>query len=694
MTKSTRAISSPPVAKRIEHTHEAHGDKRSDPYCWLNDRKDPDVIDYIEAENRYLEDALAHLQPLQDKIYEEMVERIPQSDISAPNRDGNWEYFHTREAGKNYRTHYRRKAGSNQAAQLLVDENAIAAGHRFFRAASVQHSPCHRFVGYAVDTAGHERCDIFFLDLETGRLLGNVLSDVSGDFEWSGDSSYVLYTRVNAAQRPYQVWLHRFDTMQTRSDELLFEERDAAFYLQLSQTACRQVLLINASSNNTSEVHLLASDAAKQRPRMVFERKYGIEYSVEIRDDEMYVLTNEDAQNFKLMQTSAMMPDKSSWKTVIAHRNDTALVNFIVFESHIVVCERRNGAPGIAIVDPATFETTVVERPDNVQELQIGTNLQYRSSICRLVGNALNLPVSHYDFDMKTGECSLIKTAPVGGDFDPQRYVAERYFATSADGAQVPLYLIYARSADRTRPMPVVLNGYGSYGISYSLYFSSSRLSLLDRGIGFAIAHLRGGGELGEGWYHDGKLLNKKNTFEDFDACAKHLFESGICEPSKLAVCGGSAGGLVVGNYINAHPDRCKAAVAHVPFVDILTTILDDALPLSVTERDEWGDPNDEQTYHYMKSYSPYDNTRPMHYPAMLVTAGLNDVRVGYWEPAKWVAKIRHMKQDGNPLLLKTEMHAGHGGKSRRYDALEDKAQEYAFILSQLKQEALGEQCV
>ncbi len=680
----------PPVAQRIAHRLNAHNDERVDHYFWLNDRDNPDAMAYLEAENRYFDEVMADSQDLQGKLYEEMTGRIPKSDTSAPVRDGDWEYFYTQKEGEDYQAHYRRQSGTGNQGKLLLDENALAQGHQFFRLGSLQHSPCHRFVGYAVDTTGNEEYDLFILDIESGDLLPDTLRQVSSNFEWSHDSAKLYYTRLNAVHRPYQLCEHVIGTDSSKSDSIIFEEPDDAFYVYISTTCSRRYMSIDLHSNNTSEVHLFRSDEDQPSPRLIFPRKAEVEYEVEDYGDSLYVLTNDDALNFRLMKTSAQHPDSSTWETVIRHREDTTLNHIAVFKGHIAISARRQGVPEVQVLELESGTAYTVAHPDNVQELYIGANLEFDTEICRLRGNALNLPLSHYDFNMRTQCCDHVKTKPVRGGFDPNEYVTEQHFATSADGRKVPLYLMYAKSVDRTKPMPVVLNGYGSYGSSYPLYFSSGRLSLLDRGIGFAIAHLRGGGELGKGWYHDGKLKKKKNTFNDFDACASYLLDHRISAPDRLAISGGSAGGLVVGNFLNSRPQDCKAAIAHVPFVDIVTTILDDSLPLSVIERDEWGDPNDKATYDYMKSYSPYDNTKPAEYPAMFITAGLNDTRVGYWEPAKWAAKIRHLKRDSNVLVLKTEMHAGHGGKSGRYGALHDLSQEYAFIIVQLTGSGAG----
>ncbi len=675
--------STPPIAKRQPHKLKIHGDERVDYYYWLNERDNPEVISYLEAENEYFEQVMAGTKSLQDELYAEITGRIPESDTSAPVADGPWEYFYKELEGDDYPIYYRRSKQSHEE-QVLLDQNKLAEGHKYLAISAMQHSPCHKMLAYAADTTGNEEYDIYFLNIESREYLPDRICGVSGNFEWSSDSSKIFYTRLNAAHRPYQLCVYHLGMQSNEADKIILEESDDAFYMGVSTTCSRQFIAINLHSINTTEVLLIDATGGDMEPRTIFSRKPEVEYQVQDNGNDLYILTNEDALNFRLMKTSVHTPDKSSWETIIPHSDHATLNNMVMFKDYIALSERSSGLPHVRIVDLQSNSTYLVEHPENVQELHVGANLEFNIDICRLNGNSLNLPRSQFDFDMRTKQTTLVKTKPVKGGFDPQNYRTESLVARSTDGQEIPLFLIYKKRIDRSKPMPVLLIGYGSYGFSYPLYFSSARLSLLDRGVAVAITHIRGGGEGGESWYYAGKLKNKKNTFHDFSGCATYLLENQISEPSKLAITGGSAGGLVVGNFLNTTPQLCKAAIAHVPFVDILTTILDDSLPLSVLERDEWGDPNEEDYYDYIKSYSPYDNTTSAVYPTMFVTAGLNDTRVGYWEPAKWVAKIRHLKNDGNTVVFKTEMHAGHGGKSGRYNAMRDTAEEFAFILTQL----------
>ena len=673
----------PPVATRSSQILENHGDSREDPYYWLGNRDNPDVIKYLQAENQYAEHLLAETKELGEQIYQEMKSRIVESDMSAPVRDGPFEYYHRESRDENYITHYRRYPGQPNTEQLVVDENELAKGLRYFRLRALTMSPDHQIAGYATDISGNERYTISFLNLANRQPLPDVLLDTSGNLKWDNTGEYVYYTTLNKANRPYRLYRHRMGD-NPDSDQLLFEEPDEAFYMWLSKSSSRRYLHVTLHSAVTTEVHLLDAWNPAATTQLVFPRTQSVEYWVEDRGDDLFVLTNENAVNFRLMKTSIKAPNKSNWQTVVEHAHDATLTHFQVFENFIAVAERRDGLPGVFYIAGESTEIHRINKPPQTQELHIGENREFSTSQCRLNGNSLDMPLSQYDCDMNSGICTLVKTKPVGGRYEPSDYATEQYKVKSHDGTDVPLYIVYRKDVVRSRPAPLLLYAYGAYGISYPLYFSSARLSLLDRGIIFAVAHVRGGGELGKPWYHAGKLLQKKNTFHDFRACAKFLITNNVTSAEKLAISGGSAGGLVVGNYINECPNQCKVALAHVPFVDILTTILDDSLPLSIIEREEWGDPNLKELYDYIKSYSPYDNVQSDRFPALFITAGLNDPRVGYWEPAKWAAKIRSCKTDSNPLLLKTEMHSGHGGKSARHESLRETAEEFAFVTNQL----------
>ena len=672
----------PPVASKFPHIHQKHGNRRRDDYFWLRNRSDPKAVEYVSEENRYAEKALAHLTDLQEEIYSEMQDRIVDSDMTAPIKDGQFEYFSRVRKGQNYYAHYRRIPGDPKSDELLIDENALADDQDYFRLKSLDVCPADRILAYSVDLTGGSRFKIHFLELQNRRCLRDEIDNTSGKFVWSNCAQFIYYATLNESNRPSRVYVHRLGD-DPKDDRLLFEESDESFYISISKSTSERYVIFTLENKISTEVHLLDARKNDGILKRVFERTPQVRYYVQDREDELYVLTNEEAVNFRLMKTSASAPDKTGWETVIAHSEEVTLNYFQVFRDFIAVSERFEGLPSIRIIQRDGSEYKV-RKPDDIQELHISVNYEYDAHLCRIYGNSLNTPRSWFDLNAKNGETELIKVKAVGGDYDPAQYATEHHQVASRDGVKVPLYLIYNKKAVLHQPAPLLLYVYGAYGISYPLYFSSSRISLLDRGIIFAIAHVRGGGELGERWYQDGKLMKKKNTFSDFDACADYLLNRQMTTPDQFAVMGGSAGGLPIGHYLNSRSGSCRAALAIVPFVDILTTILDDELPLSILERDEWGDPNEKAAYDYIKAYSPYDNVREQSYPALYITAGFHDPNVGYWEPAKWAAKIRSRKTDSNLLILKTEMKSGHSGKSGRYDAMKETALEYAFVVDQI----------
>ena len=672
----------PPVAPKFPHVHLKHGDQRPDDYYWLKDRDDPKVLEYLNKENQYAENSLAYLADLQEAIYLEMQSRIVDTETTAPIKDGQFEYFSRVHKGQNYYAHYRRKPRCPKSEELLIDENTLAENQDYFRLYSLDTCPLDKTLAYAVDLTGNNRCKIQFLDIQNRTCLKDEIGNTSGNFVWSNCAQFIYYATLNETNRPSRIFLHRLGD-DPKKDQLLLEELDESFYLYISKSTSKQYIFLTLENQISTEVYLLDARKNDGSLRRVFKRMPNIRYYVQNREDELYVLTNEEAVNFRLMKTSASAPDKANWETVVAHSEDVTLTRFQVFRDYIAISERFEGLPGIRIIqrDGSEFK---VRKPDNIQELHVSANYEYDTHVCRIHGNSLSTPRSWFDLNAENGEVELIKVKAVGGDYDASQYTTERHQVLSRDGIEVPLYLVCKKNAVSNRPAPLLLYAYGSYGISYPLHFSTSRLSLLDRGVIFAIAHIRGGGELGENWYQNGKLKKKKNTFSDFNACADYLLDHQFTTSEQFAIMGGSAGGLPIGNYLNSHPGGCKAALALVPFVDILTTILDDDLPLSILERDEWGNPNEQVMYDYIKSYSPYDNVREQQYPALFITAGFHDPQVGYWEPAKWAAKIRARKTDSNLLILKTELKSGHRGKSGRYDAMKETALEYAFVLDQI----------
>lgn len=671
----------PPVAEKHPHVHSLHGDRRIDNYFWLRDRHNPTVIAYLEAENTYTSAMMRHTESLQAALYDEMLSRIQETDLSVPYRKGDYYYYTRTETGKAYPIHCR-KRGIDAPEEVLLDQNLLAEGHEYFSLGVFQVSPNHKLLAYSVDTTGAEVYTLFFLDLTTGQLYPESIPETYYSLAWSQDNQTVFYTQVDAAHRPFKLFRHTLGSPVTH--DLVYHEPDDAYFLSVYKTRSEAYILLYLESTVTSEVHFLDASHPAESFQLIQQRSPGIEYSVEHHSDYFYITTNEGAINFKLMKTPITAFSKQNWQTVIPHREDVMLSDVSAFADHLVIYEREAGLPKVRVRKLSTGEEYYITFPEPTYEVAEDANPEFNTHTLRFSYTSLVTPNSIFDYNLDTQERDLKKETPVLGGYDRTQYVSERLQAKANDGTPIPLSLVYKKGIEKNGANPLLLTGYGSYGYSYPDSFSSTRLSLLDRGVVLAIAHIRGGSEMGRKWYEDGKLLKKKNTFTDFIACAEYLISEKWTSPEHLAISGGSAGGLLMGAVVNLRPDLFKAVVAQVPFVDVVTTILDPSLPLSVLEWEEWGNPNDKTYYDYMKSYSPYDNVEAKDYPAMLITAGLNDPRVSYWEPAKWTAKLRDLKTDDNILLLKTHMGAGHGGASGRYERLKEIAFEYAFISCQL----------
>ncbi|MEA5465649.1 S9 family peptidase [Leptothoe sp. PORK10 BA2] len=677
-----------PIAKKEPKTLEHHGDVRIDDYYWLCDRTSDATLKYLQAENDYATDQTAHTKEFQKALYDEMLGRIQETDLSVPTKDGDYFYYSRTEEGKAYGILCRKRYSLDAPEEILLDENELAKGHEFFALGDSDISLNHQLLAYAIDTNGSERCTLVFKELATGKLFPEEIKDMA-EVVWANDNRTVFYTRLDQAHRPCQVWKHRLGEDPSQ-DQLIYEETDEAFYVSLGNTRSDAYLLISIDSKVTSEIHILDANQPDGAFKVVCPREHGVEYSISHHpgqggdSDRFYIITNEDAINSKLMVTPVNSLGKENWQTVIPHRPKVQLTGISVFIDHLIIYERQGGLPTIRIQKLSTGEETALDFPEPTYSVWAGAMPEFDNKTLRFTYTSLITPASVFDYDMDTHERELKKETPVLGGYDPSQYQSEWLMAAAPDGTQVPISLVYKKGLERNGNNPLFLYGYGSYGHSSSASFSSIRLSLLDRGVVYAIAHIRGGGEMGRPWYEDGKFLHKKNTFTDFIACAEYLIQHQWTRPNKLAIYGGSAGGLLMGAVLNMRPDLFKVALAAVPFVDVLTTILDPSLPLSVMEWDEWGNPNQQDFYKYMKSYSPYDNVTAQDYPDLLITGGLNDPRVSYWEPAKWTAKLRQLKTDQNRLLLKTNMDAGHGGASGRYGWLEETAFEYAFMLDSL----------
>jgi oligopeptidase B len=688
----------PPCAPR-RPTELRHGDDvRVDDWYWLRDRDDPAVRSLLEAENAYVEAMLAPLGGVRDQVFAEITARVVETDVSAPVRRGRFEYFTRTRAGLEYPVHCRRPVGAaapdpdavpgHGDEVVLLDENVLAGESEYFALRGLALSPDQARLAYSVDSTGGERAQLHVRDLATGRDLPDEVSDTYYGLGWANDERSLFYVRPDVAMRPFQVWCHVLGTA-VATDRLVFEEPDERFYVSVRRSRSGRVLLIDIESKVTTEVWLLDADEPDGTPRLVAAREGGIEYRVEHHhgrsgEDRLFIVTNVDgAENFQLMVVDAASPGREHWRTVVAGRDDVRLDRVDTFARHVVLSERVGGVARLRALDLAGGDA-VVDVGDEIGTTWLGPSPEYDRTVVRVVSTSLVTPTTDSDHDLATGATTVVKRQRVEG-YDPDRYETHRLWARADDATLVPISIVHRRGLARDGTGALLLYGYGAYEISIDPMFSTSRLSLLERGGAYAIAHVRGGGELGRRWYEDGKLDRKRNTFTDFVACARHLIAEGYTAPGRLVARGGSAGGLTMGAVLNEAPELWRAVVVEVPFVDCLTTMLDPSLPLTITEFDEWGNPAaDEHLYEYLRSYSPYDNVRPLAYPTVLVTAGLNDPRVQYWEPAKWVQKLRATTTGTSATLLKTELDAGHHGRSGRYESWREEAFVLAFVLDAL----------
>jgi len=660
-----------------------HGDKRVDPYYWLRQRANPEVIAHLEAENEYADVVMAPSQALQDRLYEEIVGRIQQTDLSAPLFfKGYWHYTRTVE-GLDYEIHCRRRESMEAPEEVELDCNVLADGHEYFELGYVDRSPDENLLAYAVDFSGKELHQLRFRDLRTGQDLEDELEGVYHGSAWSADSQSFFYVRPDGTMRPFQVWRHRLGTPEDE-DVLVFQEDDERFELSVELTKSERYIILSSTSQITSESWFMPAGEPAASPRLIEARRHEVEYSVDHQGDRFVILTNDGARNFRLMAAPVDAPSRDRWTEIVPERAGVRLNGTDVHINHVVLGQRSDGLQRLEVLDCRTGQIHVVEQPDSAYTAYAGANPVYDSSVMRFFYTSLTAPWSAFDYDMGTRERTLVKEQPVPGGYDRNDYVTDRVWATSHDGVRVPMSLVHRRGLERDGANPAVLYGYGAYELPSDPMFDAARLSLLDRGFVYAIAHVRGGGELGREWYEDGKFLRKANTFEDFIACARELIARGYTSPEHLAIRGRSAGGLLIGAVLNRSPELFGCVVAQVPFVDTLTTMLDETLPLTINEYEEWGDPNEPEYYDYIKSYSPYDNVHLAEYPALLATGGLNDPRVPYWEPAKWVAKLRTLAQGEQPIILKTQMVSGHSGPSGRYESWREEAFVTAFVISRL----------
>lgn len=673
----------PPKAKKVSHIHREHGLERQDPYHWLSNKEDSEVLTYLKKENVYTDLLTAHNEELRSVLFSEMLSRIKESDLSVPVKEENYFYYSRQEEGKSYSIHCRKKGNLNNPEEILLDENELAKGLDYFHLGDFEVNDEHNFIAYSIDTSGSEKFNISVKNLQTGEILENIIKDSSGNLFWGKNQNCLFYSCLDETMRPFQLWKHNIDSSQ-EADILIFQEEDPAFYIYADKTKSKEFYFILIASKVSSEVWFMDPEQEEKGFQLFVARKASVEYIVDHQGAYFYILSNENAPNFKLLRTLTTKPDKSNWEEILPNNPDHKLDEIEVFQDYLVILGRKNGLNSVDVFESKTEQFHALSFPEEIYSCWENENPEYKSTKFRFTYSSLVSPRAVYDYEMKSQSLELLKEYEVLGNYDRSQYQMERIFVTATDGAKIPVSLLYKKGLIKDGNNPCYLYAYGAYGECMDPYFSSTRFSLIDRGFIYAIAHVRGGGEMGRNWYENGKFLHKKNSFNDFIDCAEYMIENNFTNTKKLAISGGSAGGLLMGAVINLRPDLFQAVVADVPFVDVISTMMNEQLPLTVIEYDEWGNPNDEVFYKYMLSYSPYDNVKAQDYPNMLITAGLNDPRVQYWEPAKWTARLRALKTDNNTLLLKTNMDTGHGGKTGRYGMLEEIAFEFAFLIDHL----------
>ncbi|WP_299390789.1 S9 family peptidase [uncultured Gelidibacter sp.] len=673
----------PPKANKVLKTLSIHDDERHDEYFWLNERENEEVIDYLNAENEYYEAMTSKYKDFEHSLFKEMKARIKEDDESVPYKYNGYWYIVKYEVGKDYPIYIRKKDTMDNPDELLFDCNKMAEGHDYFKLVGLSVSPDNSMIAYGIDTVGRRNYTLHIKSLVTDEVFSDAIQNTTGSATWANDNKTLFYTvKDEKTLRSDKIYKHKLGSA-SATDTLIFHEDDDTFGVAVYKSKSKKYLIIACYSTLTNEYHILNADIPDEEFTVFQERVRGLEYSISHYGDQFYVVTNADgAINFKLMKTPENETKFNNWIEVIPHREEVLLEDIDIFKDFLVISERSNGLNHIRIKRWDGTADYYLPFDNETYTAYTSTNVEFDTDILRYGYNSMTTPSSSIDFNMVTKEKTILKEQQVlDPNFDKDNYTSERVWATSHDGVKVPISMVYKKGIKKDGSNPVLLYAYGSYGHTIDPYFSSIRLSLLDRGFIYAIAHVRGGEYLGRMWYENGKLLQKKNTFTDFIECSKFLIAENYTSPKHLYALGGSAGGLLIGAVINEAPELYNGVIAAVPFVDVLTTMLDDSIPLTTGEYDEWGNPNDPEYYEYMKSYSPYDNVKKQDYPHILITTGLHDSQVQYWEPAKWVAKLRTYKTDNNKLLLKTNMKAGHGGASGRFEALKEDAEEYAFLL-------------
>ena len=675
----------PPVARPIPTESTLHGERRVDEYAHFRDRKHPETIPYLEAENAYTDAMTAHTKALEEQLYQEIVARIKEDDSAVPVLRDGWFYYSRTERGKQYPIFARKRGSLDAPEEIYFDQNKEAEGHEFFQLAGMEVSPDHQLLAILVDTNGYEDFALRVKDLRTGAWLPDRVEKVSWGLAWANDNRTLFFMTFDSAKRGDKVWRHVLGTPHAQ-DVMIYHDPDPLFNVNLHRDRSNAWIVMGSGSFTSSEVHVVPTDAPTTAPRMLAKRRPDVEYSVEGGAGYFYIHTNDGAQNFKVMRAKFDAAGPAQWEAWLPHRPTVYVEGVMPFRNHVVVMERREGLRRLSVHDLATRAAHDVEFPEAAYGVFPGGNPEFDTRTVRFTYSSLVTPNSVFDYAMDTRTRELKKRDEVLGGYDPSQYVVERTYATARDGTKVPVSMVYRKGLARDGKRPLLLYAYGSYGATTEPTFSSVRFSLIDRDITYAIAHIRGGEEMGRQWYDDGKMMNKMNTFTDFIDVAEHLVKEGYTSRDRIIAHGGSAGGLLMGVVANMRPDLFKVVVADVPFVDVINTMLDASIPLTAQEWEQWGNPQTLEHYRYMMQYSPYDNVRRQSYPRMLVVSGINDSRVAYWEPTKWVARLREMKTDQNPLLLRMQMGAGHGGGSGRYERYREMAFRYAFMIDQVRQ--------
>lgn len=670
----------PPMAKRIPKETKIHGTTLVDNYFWLREKQNPEVRAYLEAENAYTDALMKPTEELQAKLYKEMLSHIKETDQTVPYHLGDYFYYSRTEQGKQYPILCRKRGSLDAKEEVTLDLNDLAKGLKFMSLGAYSVSDDGNYLAYSTDSTGYRQYTLHVKDLRTGQVLPENI-ERTGSVAWATDNKTIFYSTEDAVTKRSDKFFRH--TIGSDKSDLIYEDKDELFDVFGGRTRDRAMILIGSGSKTSTEWRYVPADRPMEAPKVILPRQPNHEYSVDHRNDLFYIRTNKNAKNFRLVTAPVSDPQEKNWKELIAHRPEVKIAGVDLFANHLVVSEFENGLQQLRVVDLKSNKSHRIEFPEPVYTASVSINPDFNTRTLRFVYQSLVTPTSTFDYNMDTRKQTLLKQTEVPGGFDRANYKSERIFATASDGTKIPISIVYRKGTEMNGKNPTLLYGYGSYGASITPTFSSARLSLLDRGVIYAIAHIRGGGELGEPWREAGRMMNKRNTFTDFISSAEYLIKQKYTSSDRLIIQGASAGGMLMGAVVNMRPDLFKAVIAQVPFVDVINTMLDASLPLTTSEYIEWGNPNEKAAFDYMISYSPYDNVKAQNYPAMLIKISLNDSQVPYWEGAKFAAKLRAMKTDNNVLLLKTNMGAGHGGSSGRYDALKETAFDYAFMLSQ-----------